>query len=303
MKKVITLIIALVATAGLISAIVLFEVFNIPGWSNVFATLLGAVIVYIPLPLLDLISGWRFGFVRMRISSDLRGKDYVRISFGYAFRVMVDGKYLLVKDKYGKYQSPGGCYKVTQEEKYYLRKKYHACADQSTPMSVTDTTKDDYRMRIPASKLGGFVTRFHTTKRRETYKNASREFREELIDTGILNKELFKEVEYSYLGQYQAPIARSPYFGVYELIFTDVLELIPTPEQEECLRQLLLKNEDYSNPEFRFVTEDQILHCGMDRDKKMQAFIMENAFKITDESFKDLKRCPRKLTTYKININ
>ena len=302
MKKFINLIVALALTAGLLAGIILCEYFGVPGVSNILSALLGAVILYIPLPILDLISGWKFDFVRMRLNFDLRGKDFVRISFGYAFRVMVDGYYLLVMDKYGKYQSPGGCYKVSQEEKYFLRRKFHACADQNAPVSVMESTKDDYRMRVQASKLAGFVRRYHRGKGGETYKDTAREFKEELLDTGILDKALFKEVEYQYLGQYQAPINRSPYFGIDELLFTDICEIVPTPEQEEYLRQLMTKNLDNSDNRYRFVTEEQILHCGLDREKHTQAFIMENAYKITDDSFKDLKRCPRKYKTYKMNF-
>ena len=302
MKKFINLIVALALTAGLLVGIILCEYFGIPGVSNILSALLGAVILYIPLPLLDIISGWKFGFVRMRLNADLRGKDHVRISFGYAFRVMVDGYYLLVMDKYGKYQSPGGCYKVSKEEKHYLRRKFYACEDTKALMSVEESTKDDYRMRIPVPKLSGFVRRYHRGKGGETYKNTSREFKEELLDTGILDKELFKEVEYEYQGQYQAPITRSPYFGVYELLFTDICEIVPTPEQEEYLRQLMTKNLDNSDNRYRFVTEEQILHCGLDREKHTQAFIMENAYKITDDSIKDLKKRPRKYKTYKMHF-
>ena len=43
--------------------------------------------------------------------------------------------------------------------------------------------------------------------------------------------------------------------------------------------------------------------CGLDREKHTQAFIMENAFKITDESIKNLKKRPRKYIVYKMSFN
>ena len=303
MKKYLRLILAFAAVAGLLAGIIVCEYYDVPGVSNILSALLGAIILYIPLPILEIVSGWKFDFFRMRLNSDLRDKDYVRISFGYAFRIIVDGYYLLVMDKYGKFQSPGGCYRVSEEEKSYLRRKYYAGADFNAQISITETTKNDYRMNIPANKLRGFVRRFHKGKGGETYKDTSREFREELLDTGILDPVIFKKVEYNYLGQYQAPIKRSPYFDALELLFTDVCEVLLNEEQENYIRGLIEKSKDDSECRFRFVTEQQILHCGYDREKKTQAFIMENAYKITDHSFKDLKRCPRKRITYTMDFS
>ena len=71
---------------------------------------------------------------------------------------------------------------------------------------------------------------------------------------------------------------------------------------EKVTYTITASNEDHSG-KFCFVTGEQIMTCGVDREKHTQAFIMENAFKITDESIKNLKKRPRKYIVYKMSFN
>ena len=157
-------------------------------------------------------------------------------------------------------------------------------------------------MRIPVPKLIGFVRRFHKGINRETYKDAHREFQEELLDSGILDPKVFKEVEYFYRGQYQTSISRSPFFNVNELLFNDICEVILNEEQEKYLRDL---KDNAQSDKYCFVTEEQILTCGLDKEKHIKAFIMENAFKITDDSLRVLKRRPssKKIVYYTMDFS
>ena len=53
---------------------------------------------------------------------------------------------------------------------------------------IDESSRDDYRLRIENRYLRRFVKRFDSRKaEREQIENISREFKEELIDTGILN--------------------------------------------------------------------------------------------------------------------
>ncbi|MBR0171669.1 MAG: hypothetical protein IJQ21_02645 [Lachnospiraceae bacterium] len=59
--------------------------------------------------------------------------------------------------------------------------------------------------------------------------NVGREFKEELIDTRLLN---WSHIEYRYCGRYMSDLRFEKHFQMYELLLADVVELMPTKEQE-----------------------------------------------------------------------
>ena len=184
----------------------------------------------------------------------------IRISFAYIFRIKVDGKYLLVMNKRntGKYQPVGGVYKMLDSEKRYLASKYGCMDDDMIPIDAS--SKNDYRLRVKERYLRAFVRRFNKGIDREIIDNLSREFKEELIDTGIFSPENFKKIQYEYVGRYYNGVKFTQKFGYYELLLGDVVSLIPTPEQEKELRELL---NDGSKTEVSFFTDEQINKYGV----------------------------------------
>ena len=189
------------------------------------------------------------------------GKDtLIRISFAYIFRINVDGKYLLVMNKRntGKYQPVGGVYKMLDSEKRYLASEYGCMDDNMIP--IDSSSKNDYRLRVKDRYLRSFVRRFNKEIDRELIDNLSREFKEELVDTGILSSENFKKIRYEYVGRYYNGVKYTQHFDCYELLLGDVVSLIPTPEQENELRKLL---NDESTSEVSFYTDEQINKLGV----------------------------------------
>lgn len=100
----------------------------------------------------------------------------IRISFACLFRIMIDGRYFLVKNARGtgKFQPVGGVYKMHDAEAQYLRHRFYAADDNSIPMDRS--SKGDYRLRLKNRYLRRFVKRFDKTKDREKISNLSREF-------------------------------------------------------------------------------------------------------------------------------
>lgn len=226
----------------------------------------------------------------------IKKDDPVRISFAYLFRIKVDGKYLLVPNGRGtgKYQPVGGAYKTTDKEKNYLKTKFYLSEDNKIPVDVS--SKNDYRMFVPASKLKAFVRRFDKTVDRELVKNLKREFREELISTGILD---FREIHYRYCGRHFTNIEFSRHFRCYELLLADVVELLPTPEQEDKLRTLMGNNIE----KYYFATKDEIEHCGIvEGTDKLKEVIGDHSFKILEETEQYLKRIRRDKGTYTVDL-
>ena len=204
-------------------------------------------------------------------------KGTIRISFAYLFRIKVDGKYFLVKNgrKFGKFQPVGGAYKYTPEEYIYLKQHFSIIGDNRIP--VDETSKMDYRLFVPATKLKAFVKRFDSHKAaRENIKDVSREFREELINTHIIDVD---SVEYRYCGRHYTDLQYSRYFNCYELLLADIYEVVPDNVMLEQLRELMkIPSDDYY-----FATSDEIKSMGVNySNNQQQETITDHSFKILE---------------------
>lgn len=226
----------------------------------------------------------------------IKGDDPIRISFAYLFRIKVDGKYLLVINGRGtgKYQPVGGAYKTSDKEKNYLKNNFYLSEDNKIP--VDTCSKNDYRMFVPASRLRAFVRRFDKTLDRELVKNLKREFREELVATGILD---FRKIRYRYCGRHLTSIEFSRHFQCYELLLADIVELLPTSEQEKKLRELLNANSEG----YYFATKDEIEHCGIvEGTDNLKENIADHSFKILEETEQYLKKIRKYKGNYKVEL-
>lgn len=230
-------------------------------------------------------------FIRKQI---IKKEDPIRISFAYLFRIKVDGKYLLVPNGRGtgKYQPVGGAYKTNDKEKNYLKNNFYLSEDNKIPVDIA--SKNDYRMFIPARKLKAFVRRFDRTTNRELVKNLEREFREELVATGILD---FENIRYRYCGRHLTGIEFSRHFQCYELLLADVVELLATEEQENTLRRLIKLDSD----KYYFATKEEIEHCGIiEGTNNLKEVIADHSYKILEETEQYLKKIRRDKGIYKV---
>lgn len=211
-------------------------------------------------------------------------ESLIRISFAYIFRIKVDGRYLLVMNNRhtGKYQPVGGVYKMNDSEKRFLASKY-GCMDDNM-ITIDDSSKNDYRLRVKNRYLRDFVKRFNKCQEREKLDNLYREFKEELIDTGILSFDNFKKIRYEYVGRYYNGVKYTQHFDCYEMLLGDVVSLIPTDNQEEELRGLLRAGQ---NDKVSFFTDEQIVKLGVDvQHSTLEEIIADHAINVL-ESRKD----------------
>ena len=73
--------------------------------------------------------------------------------------------------------------------------------------------------------------------------NANREFVEELIETGILDKNIFNKIQYKQIKREATNLKWSNFHKCYEILMYDIFELLPTLEQKEAL--VKLSNEEF----------------------------------------------------------
>lgn len=297
-KKCIRVIFWGVVTCVAFYGILYTEKNNISAWN----TLLGIIIAYTAqwcvTAFIDCTdnSTWNEQLRMYMRKQIIKKDDPIRISFAYLFRIKVDGRYLLVPNGRGtgKYQPVGGAYKTTNKEKNHLKNNFYLSEDNKIPVDVS--SKNDYRMFVPASKLKAFLRRFDKTIDRELVKNLKREFREELITTGILD---FRKIRYRYCGRHLTSIEFSRHFRCYELLLADIVELLPTLEQESELRELI----NIGSNKYCFATKDEIEHCGIiEGTDNLKEVIADHSFKVLEETEQYLKRIRKDKGIYEVEL-
>jgi SMODS-associated NUDIX domain len=248
----------LVYSIGLIVSVIAMLASN-PD-SGFFAVSSGFAIGF-AIPLLDALLG-HSRLLKIAWYSLRTRRSRVRISASYLYRIRADDKYLLVKGvRFDQYQPVGGVYKA-----------HPSSSGERKGMSVLDdnllvpdaVSEGDLRVRVPGKNLLSFVRWFESGRGRET--DGWREFHEELIATGILDKDVFRLIKYDRIQRLYRPMRYSPWAESQELLIADVLELIPTPAQLNELRGL----KNGSDSRILWATESQIRRLGAADDVASQ---------------------------------
>lgn len=171
------------------------------------------------------------------------GNKEVRLSISYLFRIKVQDKYLLVKNrKRNQYQLVGGAYKTLPGAEKIFR-KYKVNPDRlfETEHGIA---KNDLRFTLPGKYVLAIIKWFHSREDREI--SQWREFCEELLSTNILDKQEFRYVDYRYVTSLQTPMQKAKKLPNQEILIYEIFDLVPTTEQAMQLEQLLAKGDcDY----------------------------------------------------------
>jgi len=176
----------------------------------------------------------------------IEGK-YIRFSMSYQYRIKVNDKYLIVKNSnpnWHWYQHVGGKYKRIDETKKILE-EFGATDDLK--MKTHGLKKGDLAVFVPAKNAVKFIDWFNIGKDREV--SHWREFYEELLggkEEQVLSHENFRYVNYKFIKSVITPIKKAPIesgWDCWEVLQYDVLDLIPTPEQQDELENLLNKGD------------------------------------------------------------
>ena len=147
------------------------------------------------------------------------------------YRIQVNGKYLLIKGNRLKnqFQPVGGVYKYYKEAKPFLEGINFR---PDTRMKNFDET-DDLRINIKGKHLLSFMNWFLSMKDREY--DPYREFKEELIDTGLLPENDFKQLSYRKVCVHNKGVTFSNFNNCIEFIYSDIFDLDLTNEQKTAI--------------------------------------------------------------------
>lgn len=297
-KKVTIAILCFIGIVGIGIIMILGEKNTVSGVSSIGGVILGLLAPRLYKSIQDCtdIYPWQTSLRKLIRGKVIASDDIIRISFAYLFRIIIDGKYLLVKNARGtgKYQPVGGAFKFYEHERNYISEYFHVAGDNKIP--IDKESKNDYRLYVPVKYLKKFVRRFSNAVERECLDNLGREFKEELIKTGILD---FSHLEYRYCGRHFTKIQYSRVFNCYELLLADIVELKPTQEQEDVMRKLM---QTESN-DYLFVSPEEIKSCGVKAlTGNMIESIADHSIKILQETEDALFRDKKLLKPYSVDL-
>lgn len=300
-KSIIKTVVLLIISIGVAFLIYLSEENNCEIACIILSAIIGVSIEQFILSFPDLtdVNSWKREQRKYMKGHFICKDTLIRISFAYIFRIKVNGKYLLVMNSRhtGKYQPVGGVYKMKDSEKQFLAFKYNCMDDDMIP--IDGSSRNDYRLRVKNRYLRPFVRRFNKEIGREVIDNISREFKEELIDTGILSIDKFKHLRYEYVGRYYNGVKFTQHFGCYELLLGDVVSLLLTPEQEVELQELL----NDKNDNVAFFTDKQIEKLGVDIDQgDLGEIIADHSLNVLESSADQLEGGLKKGKIYSVDL-
>lgn len=213
-----------------------------------------------------------------------RNKE-IRFSISYLFRIQIPdtNSYLLVMNRkiLNQLQPVGGAYKRYGDDKFFESWE-HQHDKISNGLGVDEKSSKDLRFFVKGKYVIKVIKWFEESKERET--SAHREFIEELIETGIVDKEIFRKLSYRHLKRVSKNLKWSDFHNCYEVLIYDIFEFIPTDEQKIFLTNL--KNEG-SNLEkgFAIVECEEIEQLRLRKENIQIAKIGEHTKLIINKNF------------------
>lgn len=287
-KKIGKFILWIVLSILMAVGIVISEKYNSSLSGALFGALIAIFIEKVWLTIEDLFdtTNWKVSQRKLKRADFIKDDTNIRISFAYFYRIKLGCKYLLVQNsRTGKYQPVGGVYKLQDNEKIELKNLYHIIDDDK--ILINELSKNDYRLIIKNKYLRKFVNRFNNKNTsRERIDNISREFIEEVIKKDILD---WENISYRYCGRFMSNLQFDEHFQIYELQLFDIVELIPTQEQEQDLSKLAGREDKL----YRFATAKQIISFGIDTSSgKYDEWIGDHTKTIIQENEAMLMKMP-----------
>lgn len=247
-KKICFFIILGIACLGLLASLILTEVFSVPGVSSICGLILGFLLPCLVNKGIELKLNkqqWKLYERRLKKANAITGETPVRISFAYLFRIIIDGKYLLIQSsrKTGRYQPIGGVYKYYDSEGEYLKNTYHIEPDDK--IKTDSTSKNDYRFYVKDKYIKNFVKHFDMEKtNREKKSDVSRELFEEVFRGHSISPKQFGALNYKYCSRF-LDFGYTSIYQCYELVLADIYEIKLDDNQETLLRKLLTQDNEF----------------------------------------------------------
>lgn len=282
----------------LFTVIIVFEINSWPAGNSIAGAFLGLVLPALVKSYQDLSdnTAWKTTQRQLERGKLISNDSIIRISFAYLYRIKVGNKYLLVKNERGtgKYQPVGGVYKFSEREKIELKSLFQVKDDNKIP--IDESSRNDYRLRMENKFIRKFIKRFNREADRENISDLSREFCEELIDTKILS---WDKIRYRYCGRHITELKFSQHFQIYEILLADIVEILPTQQQENDLREL----EKNQSEKYLFASPNEIQRLGVETDTgKLTEDIADHTIKILQEEEGKLEQLSKGDTEFTVSL-
>lgn len=203
-----------------------------------------------------------------------RNKE-IRFSISYLFRIKIPNtnSYLLVLNRRidNQLQPVGGVYKRYGDDKLFEKWDYMP-DNKRNGLDVDDESFSDLRFKVKGKHVIDVIKWFEEGKEREI--SAEREFFEELIKPKILDAQNFSQIKYKHLKRISKNLKWSEHFSCYEILIYDIMELLPTEQQNEELKKL--SKDANLKKGYAIVDFDDIEQLRLVRDGKQIARIGEH---------------------------
>jgi hypothetical protein len=180
----------------------------------------------------------------------------IRVTCAYHFRIMNSNYlYLLIDEHEDKIFRPvGGVYKF--DSTLDIATEFEGEYDGMR--GLVDDTENDLRLVIGHRREKRFFEWFTSGVYRETINDLTREFREELLDTGILDANCFMKLTYSYIGSYKEQSTHER-LHIPQIQYYDIVNVTLDDDQKDALKKAAKVPEGKRMPKYTFATSDDII--------------------------------------------
>lgn len=247
----------------LVALIVIIILFCATGnFETLYISLACEFIIIIGSYLLGKFKGWKYG-LKLKLFEIFKPNLEIRLSPSYLYRIQINNKYLLVKNRNRDiFQPVGGVYKYFDSAKNFLNEIEFKVDNK---INIDTTSEKDLRIRIKAKYISKFLDWFYSNKDRET--DFYREFKEELLDKNILSCK-FNKIKMNKLKSIKNTIEYSEFYKMYEIKPKDIIEIEYTEDQYIELKELYSK----SSTDYYFADEEEILNYGITAESQEVKF-------------------------------
>jgi hypothetical protein len=201
----------------------------------------------------------------------------------YKIKIPSTNKYLLVLNRRiaNQLQPVGGAYKRFGDDSLF--NKWGFRPDNSrNGLDVDEKSSSDLRFMVKGKHVIEVLNWFESGNERES--EPKREFKEELLDTNILDPQIFQHIAHKHIRRFSKNLSWSDYFSCYEILIYDIFEVIPDEAQRKALLALAEKEIDLEKG-YAVVSCDDIEQLRFMQNNKQVARIGQHSKLLINQSF------------------